>query len=305
MTRPARGGEYPLQDGFGWTNGVLRRLLALYPSAIEGDDEQRLDAAARRCLDIDGDSQDEHEDSSGRCVARTERPDWACRSLAGTAPRSRRAISSSSSASPSTRSRRRAGRPTATCSCSAPRSSAPRSCRLAANSDDTRQISDVETLITNGVDVLVIVPHNGTPMARRVRMAHDGGHSRSSPTTASSATATSISTSASTTSSVGELQAQYLVDKLPTPGKGRIVRIYGSEDRQQRAAQFKQGQDNVLEPYIERGDIKVDPRGLGRGLEAGERASASSTPRITGARRRASTRSSPATTAPPAAPSRR
>lgn len=25
------GGEYPLQDGFGWTNGVLRKLLALYP----------------------------------------------------------------------------------------------------------------------------------------------------------------------------------------------------------------------------------------------------------------------------------
>ncbi len=25
------GGEYPLQDGFGWTNGVLRRLLAIYP----------------------------------------------------------------------------------------------------------------------------------------------------------------------------------------------------------------------------------------------------------------------------------
>jgi alpha,alpha-trehalase len=29
----ARGGEYPLQDGFGWTNGVLRRLMALYPDA--------------------------------------------------------------------------------------------------------------------------------------------------------------------------------------------------------------------------------------------------------------------------------
>lgn len=25
------GGEYPLQDGFGWTNGVTRRLMALYP----------------------------------------------------------------------------------------------------------------------------------------------------------------------------------------------------------------------------------------------------------------------------------
>jgi alpha,alpha-trehalase len=29
----ASGGEYPLQDGFGWTNGVLRRLMALYPEA--------------------------------------------------------------------------------------------------------------------------------------------------------------------------------------------------------------------------------------------------------------------------------
>lgn len=29
----ASGGEYPLQDGFGWTNGVLRRLLAIYPEA--------------------------------------------------------------------------------------------------------------------------------------------------------------------------------------------------------------------------------------------------------------------------------
>jgi alpha,alpha-trehalase len=28
----AGGGEYPLQDGFGWTNGVLRRLLEVYPA---------------------------------------------------------------------------------------------------------------------------------------------------------------------------------------------------------------------------------------------------------------------------------
>jgi alpha,alpha-trehalase len=26
------GGEYPTQDGFGWTNGVMRRLMALYPA---------------------------------------------------------------------------------------------------------------------------------------------------------------------------------------------------------------------------------------------------------------------------------
>ena len=27
---------------------------------------------------------------------------------------------------------------------------------------------------------------------------------------------------------VGAMQAQYLVDHLPTPGKGKIVRIYGA-----------------------------------------------------------------------------
>jgi alpha,alpha-trehalase len=29
--RRGGGGEYPTQDGFGWTNGVMRRLVALYP----------------------------------------------------------------------------------------------------------------------------------------------------------------------------------------------------------------------------------------------------------------------------------
>jgi alpha,alpha-trehalase len=32
----AGGGEYPLQDGFGWTNGVLRALLAKYPQFATG-----------------------------------------------------------------------------------------------------------------------------------------------------------------------------------------------------------------------------------------------------------------------------
>lgn len=32
--RPGGGGEYPLQDGFGWTNGVTRALLGLYPGVV-------------------------------------------------------------------------------------------------------------------------------------------------------------------------------------------------------------------------------------------------------------------------------
>jgi len=34
--RGGGGGEYPLQDGFGWTNGVTAKLMALYPAAVAG-----------------------------------------------------------------------------------------------------------------------------------------------------------------------------------------------------------------------------------------------------------------------------
>jgi alpha,alpha-trehalase len=34
--RSGGGGEYPLQDGFGWTNGVMRKLIALYPGQRTG-----------------------------------------------------------------------------------------------------------------------------------------------------------------------------------------------------------------------------------------------------------------------------
>jgi alpha,alpha-trehalase len=30
------GGEYPTQDGFGWTNGVMRKLMVLYPAYAQG-----------------------------------------------------------------------------------------------------------------------------------------------------------------------------------------------------------------------------------------------------------------------------
>jgi alpha,alpha-trehalase len=33
--RSGGGGEYPTQDGFGWTNGVVRKLMALYPTDAE------------------------------------------------------------------------------------------------------------------------------------------------------------------------------------------------------------------------------------------------------------------------------
>lgn len=38
---PAVGGEYPLQDGFCWTNGVARALARLYPDILRNDNPPR------------------------------------------------------------------------------------------------------------------------------------------------------------------------------------------------------------------------------------------------------------------------
>ncbi len=69
---PGGGGEYPLQDGFGWTNGVTRALLELYPDLLPRHPHQgprrardgERDAALPR-LDL------RHQDSAvGRASAR-------------------------------------------------------------------------------------------------------------------------------------------------------------------------------------------------------------------------------------------
>ena len=126
---------------------------------------------------------------------------------------------------------------------------------LSANSDDSVQVGDVEKLITNKVDVLVIVPHDGKAMAKAVTMAHEAGI----PVIAYDRVIRDCDLDLYVSFDnvkVGELQAEYLVKHLPTPGKGKIIRIYGSKT-DNNAQLFKQGQDNVLGPYIARGDLKV------------------------------------------------
>lgn len=39
--RPGGGGEYPTQDGFGWTNGVMRKLESLYPAEAHYSQSQQ------------------------------------------------------------------------------------------------------------------------------------------------------------------------------------------------------------------------------------------------------------------------
>ena len=124
-----------------------------------------------------------------------------------------------------------------------------------ANSDDTRQVRDVEALISRGVDVLVIVPHNGAAMARAVRSANQA----KIPVIAYDRLIMNASIDYYLTFDnvkVGEAQAAYAAERFPKDRKARIVRIYGAPT-DNNAKMFKEGQDHILAPLIASGKVEV------------------------------------------------
>ncbi|HEV7866432.1 MAG TPA: substrate-binding domain-containing protein [Chthoniobacteraceae bacterium] len=125
-----------------------------------------------------------------------------------------------------------------------------------ANSDDSRQIRDVEGLITQGIDVLVIIPHDGAACAKAVEIAHHAGI----PVLAYDRLITGCDLDLYLTFDnvkVGELQARFLTDRLGGGGpKKKLVRIYGSKT-DNNALLFKQGQDQGLAPFLESGALEV------------------------------------------------
>lgn len=124
-----------------------------------------------------------------------------------------------------------------------------------ANSDDTRQMQDIEALLSNHVDVLVIVPHNARAMAKAVELAHEAGI----PVMAYDRIITDCDLDlyiSFDNVKVGEKQAQYAIDHLPKDRKLRFVRIFGAKT-DNNAFLFKKGQDNVLEPHLKNGDIQI------------------------------------------------
>ncbi len=124
-----------------------------------------------------------------------------------------------------------------------------------ANSDDVRQIKDVEALIGRGVKVLVIVPHNGEVMAKAVDMAHQANI----PVISYDRLIRNAKVDLYMTFDnvkVGEFQANYLKDHIPASGKLRLVRICGSKT-DNNAKLFKQGQDNIIGPLVKEGKFEV------------------------------------------------
>ena len=124
-----------------------------------------------------------------------------------------------------------------------------------ANSDDTRQVRDVESLISRKVDVLVIVPHNGAAMTRAVKSANDA----KIPVIAYDRLILNANIDYYLTFDnvkVGEAQGSYAAARLPKDRTAKIVRIYGAPT-DNNAKLFKQGQDNILLPLIKAGKVEV------------------------------------------------
>jgi D-xylose transport system substrate-binding protein len=127
----------------------------------------------------------------------------------------------------------------------------------AANSDDAKQIADVKALITAGVDVLVIVPHDGKAMAEAVRLAHAASIPVVSYDRLIRDADVDLYLSFDNVH-VGFLQAAYLAKTLPhTKEKPlRIVRIHGART-DNNAALLKEGQDEILLPLIAEKEVEV------------------------------------------------
>jgi D-xylose transport system substrate-binding protein len=127
----------------------------------------------------------------------------------------------------------------------------------AANSDDAKQIADVKALLTSDIDALVVVPHDGKAMAEAVRLAH----AADVPVLAYDRMIRDVAVDLYVSFDnvrVGRLQAEYLLTKLPhSAGRPlRLVRVHGART-DYNAAQFKEGQDELLAPLIARGEVKV------------------------------------------------
>jgi len=121
-----------------------------------------------------------------------------------------------------------------------------------ADASEQRQIAQIENLISRGVDVLVIVPYNATVLNNAVREAKKAKIKVVSYDrlilNADIDAYISFDNKA-----VGELQAQSILALKP---KGNYY-LLGGAPTDNNAKMLREGQLKVLQPLIDKGDIKV------------------------------------------------
>ncbi len=120
------------------------------------------------------------------------------------------------------------------------------------NGNEQLQNEQIENLLTSGIDVLVIVPHNSKTTAIGVNSAHKSGIKAIAYDRLIRDCDLDYYVSFDA-EKVGEMQAKYLLDKAPT---GNYVVLAGSPT-DENAYSFRKGQMNVLQPAIDSGKINV------------------------------------------------
>jgi D-xylose transport system substrate-binding protein len=121
-----------------------------------------------------------------------------------------------------------------------------------ANGDDAVQTKQCDNLLTKGVDVLIVAPHNGDVAASIVEAAHRQNVPVISYDRLIKNSDVDLYVSHQV-EKIGEMQARYALDRAP---KGNYVLIGGSQT-DNNALLLRKGQMNILQPAIDRGDIKV------------------------------------------------
>jgi D-xylose transport system substrate-binding protein len=121
-----------------------------------------------------------------------------------------------------------------------------------ANGSDDLQLQHCQNLITQSVNVLVIVPHNQKTTAKAVRDAHAAKIKVIAYDRMIEDCDVDLYVSFDGVR-VGELQGEYAVKHVP---KGNYVIINGAKT-DHNAHLFREGYMKVLQPYIDRGDIKI------------------------------------------------
>jgi D-xylose transport system substrate-binding protein len=134
-----------------------------------------------------------------------------------------------------------------------------------ANGDDAVQTKQADNMLTKGVDVLIVAPHNGEIAASIVEAAHRKGV----PVIAYDRLIRNSDVDlyiSHQVEKIGEMQAEYALQHVP---KGNYVLIGGSPT-DYNALLLRKGQLNVLKPAIDRHDIKVITEQFAREWKAEE-----------------------------------
>lgn len=121
-----------------------------------------------------------------------------------------------------------------------------------ADGKDETQLTQVENMLTQGIDVLVIIPHNAEVAARMVEAANKQNVPVVSYDRLIKNSAVDLYISFDN-EKVGEMQARYLVERAP---KGNYILI-GGAPTDNNAKMFRDGQMRVLQPYVDRNEIKI------------------------------------------------